>query len=94
MKSEVLHQFLDCIDTEIVGFEVGSVLVGRGVCTFNSISVKPRPALTRRLYLIVGHRTMGRSLSIGRGATDAAFEIRAALRRDLRPGWGKVRESV
>ena len=54
--------------------------------TFNSIKVNPRPALTRRLYLIVGHRIIGRSLSIGRGATAAALEIRAALRRDLRPG--------
>lgn len=56
--------------------------------TFNSASEKPRPALTRRLYLIVGHRTIGLSLSTGRGATAAAFVRRAFRRRDLRPGYG------
>jgi hypothetical protein len=53
--------------------------------TFNSIKVKPLPALRRRLYLIVGHRTTGRSLSTGRGATAEALERRACLRRCLRP---------
>ena len=56
--------------------------------TFNSASENPRPALTRRLYLIVGHRTIGLSLSTGRGATAAAFVRRAFRRRDLRPGYG------
>ena len=54
--------------------------------TFSSAKEKPRPARTRRLYLIVGHRTTGRSLSTGRGATAAAFERRAFRRRSLRPG--------
>jgi hypothetical protein len=54
--------------------------------TFNSVKVKPRPALTRRLYLIVGHRTTGLSLSTGRGATAAAFERRALRRLSFRPG--------
>jgi hypothetical protein len=54
--------------------------------TFNSVRVKPRPARTRRLYLIVGHRTMGLNLSTGRGATAAAFERRALRRLSLRPG--------
>lgn len=58
-----------------------------GCCrTFSSASEKPRPARTRRLYLRVGQRTMGRSLSTGRGATAAAFWRRALRRRDLRPG--------
>lgn len=42
-------------------------------CTFSSARVKPRPARTRRLYLIEEHRTTGRSLSTGRGATAAAL---------------------
>lgn len=54
--------------------------------TFNSASVKPRPARTRRLYLMVGHRTMGLNLSIGRGATAADFARRALRRLSLRPG--------
>lgn len=54
--------------------------------TFSSARVKPRPARTRRLYLMVGHRTTGRSLSTGRGATAAALAIRASRRRCLRPG--------
>ena len=44
-----------------------------GYCTFSSIRVNPRPARALRLYLIVGHRTTGRSLSVGRGATAAAL---------------------
>ena len=56
--------------------------------TFSSASENPRPALTRRLYLIEGHRTTGLSLSTGRGATAAAFVRRAFRRRDLRPGYG------
>lgn len=47
------------------------------VRTLSSVREKPRPALTRRLYLIVGHLTIGRSLSTGRGATAAAFWRRA-----------------
>lgn len=54
--------------------------------TFSSARVKPRPARTRLLYLIVGHRTMGLSLSTGRGATAAAFERRALRRLSFRPG--------
>jgi len=57
-----------------------------GVVTFNSSNEKPLPARTRRLYLMVGQRTIGRSLSTGRGATWAALAIRACLRRSLRPG--------
>ena len=38
--------------------------------------------------MIVGHRTIGLSLSTGRGATAAAFVRRAFRRRDLRPGYG------
>lgn len=41
--------------------------------TFNSENVNPRPARTRRLYLIVGHRTIGLNLSVGRGAACAAL---------------------
>jgi hypothetical protein len=55
--------------------------------TLSSAKVKPRPARTRRLYLIVGHRTIGLSLSTGRGATAAAFERRALRRLSLRPGY-------
>lgn len=54
--------------------------------TFSSARVKPRPARTRRLYLMVGHRTTGRSLSTGRGATAAALAMRASRRRCFRPG--------
>ena len=54
--------------------------------TFNSAKVKPRPARTRRLYLMVGHRTMGLNLSIGFGATAADFARRALRRLNLRPG--------
>lgn len=49
--------------------------------------MNPRPARTRRLYLTVGQRTMGRSLSAGRGATAAAFARRASRLRCLRPGY-------
>jgi hypothetical protein len=49
--------------------------------------VKPRPTRTRRLYLTVGQRTTGRSLSTGRGATAAALARRASRRRCLRPGY-------
>jgi hypothetical protein len=55
--------------------------------TFNSAKVKPRPARTRRLYLMVGHLTIGLSLSTGRGATAAAFERRALRRLSFRPGY-------
>ena len=53
--------------------ERGESLKERLVLTFNSASVKPRPARARRLYLIVGHLTIGRSLSTGLGAIAAAF---------------------
>lgn len=36
---------------------------------------------------MVGHRTIGLSLSTGRGATAAAFERRALRRLSLRPGY-------
>lgn len=55
--------------------------------TFSSARVKPRPARTRRLYLMVGHRTTGRSLSMGRGATAAALAWRAFLRETFLPGY-------
>ena len=55
--------------------------------TFNSANENPRPALTRRLYLIVGQRTTGLSLSTGRGATAAALVRREFRRRNLRPGY-------
>lgn len=41
--------------------------------TFSSARENPRPARTRRLYLMLGQRTMGFNLSTGRGATAAAF---------------------
>lgn len=55
--------------------------------TFNSVKVKPRPARTRRLYLSVGHRTIGLNLSTGRGATADAFARRALRRLSFRPGY-------
>lgn len=55
--------------------------------TFSSSREKPRPARTRRLYLTVGQRTIGLSLSTGRGATAAALERRALRRLSLRPGY-------
>ena len=55
--------------------------------TFSSIKVNPLPALVRRLYLIVGHRTTGRSLSTGRGATAEALATRACRLRCFRPAW-------
>lgn len=42
---------------------------------------------------MVGQRTMGRSLSTGRGATAAALARRALRRRDLRPGCLERRSS-
>lgn len=79
-----------CETVDIVRFplENGFVCFGQydDIPTFNSASENPRPALTRRLYLIVGHRTTGLSLSTGRGATAAALVRRAFRRRDLRPG--------
>lgn len=41
---------------------------------------------------MVGQRTIGRSLSTGRGATAAALAIRALRRRDLRPGYQSALE--
>jgi len=70
----------------VLRMEVVGWWVGRG-CTFSSTREKPRPARTRRLYLIPGQRTMGRSLSTGRGATATALAKRAFLRRFLRPGY-------
>ena len=57
--------------------------------TLSSASEKPRPARTRRLYLTVGQRTTGLSLSTGRGATLAILSARALRRRSLRPGCGR-----
>jgi hypothetical protein len=59
--------------------------------TFNSARVKPRPALTRLLYLMVGHLTTGLNKSIGRGATAAVFARRALRRLSFRPGCYIVR---
>ena len=56
------------------------------ICTFSSARENPRPARTRRLYLIVGQRTTGLNLSTGRGATLMAFSLRALRRRCFRPG--------
>ena len=39
---------------------------------------------------MLGQRTMGRSLSTGRGATAAALERRAVRRRCLRPGYDRI----
>lgn len=61
-----------------------------GIYTFNSARENPRPARTRRLYLLVGQWTTGRSLSTGRGATEAAFAARASRRLCLRPGYAKL----
>ena len=55
--------------------------------TFNSARVKPRPARTRLLYLMVGHLTTGLNKSIGRGATAAVFARRALRRLSFRPGY-------
>lgn len=41
---------------------------------------------------MVGQRTIGRSLSTGRGATAAALAIRALRRRNLRPGYQNALE--
>ncbi len=59
---------------------------GRGGRTFSSAREKPRPARTLRLYLMVGHRTIGRRRSTGRGATAAALTRRAVRRRTFLPG--------
>lgn len=42
--------------------------------------------------MMVGHRTMGRSLSTGRGARAAALDRRASLRLDLEPGYTRKSE--
>lgn len=55
--------------------------------TFSSARVKPRPARTRRLYLMLEHRTTGRSLSIGRGARAAALALRATRLEAFLPGY-------
>ena len=55
--------------------------------TFSSASEKPRPARTRRLYLTVGQRTTGLSLSTGRGASLTAFSARALRRDFFLPGY-------
>lgn len=54
--------------------------------TLSSAREKPRPARTRRLYLTVGQRTTGRSLSTGLGATLAAFSWRWTRREAFLPG--------
>lgn len=55
--------------------------------TLSSSREKPRPALARRLCLTVGHRTIGRRRSTGRGATAAALALRASRRLTLAPGY-------
>lgn len=60
--------------------------------TFSSAREKPRPARTRRLYLIVGQRTTGRSLSVGRGATAAALAMRASRRLFFLPAYCRERD--
>lgn len=55
--------------------------------TLSSAKLKPRPARTRRLYLMEGQRTTGLSLSTGRGATAAAFAMRASLRDFFLPAY-------
>lgn len=55
--------------------------------TFSSSKVKPRPALTLVLYLNVGHRTAGRSVFTGLGASLAAFSRRFTLLLFFLPGW-------
>lgn len=67
---------------------------GHQLRTFNSANVKPRPARTRRLYLTVGQRTIGRSLSTGRGATFAAFSIRALRRFNFLAGWERQSQDI
>ena len=57
------------------------------IFTFNSVNVKPRPARTLRLYLTDGHRTMGRRVSTGRGASFAARDARALRRLTFLPGY-------
>ena len=57
------------------------------LASFSSAREKPRPARTRRLYLTVGQRTMGRSLSTGLGATRAAFSLRVLRRLAFLPGY-------
>lgn len=56
------------------------------LASFSSAREKPRPARTRRLYLTVGQRTTGRSLSTGLGATRAAFSLRESRREAFLPG--------
>lgn len=55
--------------------------------TFSSSIEKPRPARSFMLYLTVGQRTAGRSLSTGRGASFAALVTRALRRRCFLPGY-------
>lgn len=62
--------------------------------TLSSEKVKPRPARTLRLYLRVGHRTIGRSLSTGRGARAAALTWRAVRREAFLPGYSKQSTSA
>merc|ERR1711964_52558 len=56
---------------------------------FSSAREKPRPGRTRRLYLMVGQRTTGLSLSTGLGATFAALATRALRLDFFLPGWSK-----
>ena len=47
----------------------------------HSSGVNPLPSLTFLLYLIVGHRTTGRSFSTGMGESLLALAMRTLLRR-------------
>jgi hypothetical protein len=87
---ELLGDTSFLIDCKTPFIDCPSIVVN----TFSSARVKPRPARTRRLYLTVGHRTTGRSLSTGRGATAAALARRASRRRCLRPGYRKFSQSA
>jgi hypothetical protein len=56
---------------------------------FNSAGVKPLPALTLLLCLIVGHLTTGLKRSTGFGATFAAFAALADLLEAFLPAWSR-----
>ena len=64
------------------------VLLNVKIQTCSSWSVKPRPDLTRVLYLNEGHRTTGLKLPpTGLGAMRRAFLIRLSLLRFFLAGW-------
>ena len=63
------------------------VRLERKYIPLSSTREKPRPGRTRRLYLIVGQRTTGLSLSTGLGATFAALATRALRLDFFLPGY-------